>query len=83
MAHFDDVPRLLVDDCIMASQRRWKNLPHSIRNMEYHTLEIFRGAMERAPLYKRVMEARKIQWLGLKLRPLLLLGLSDGKFQDE
>ena len=33
--------------------------------------------MERAPLYKRDMQAKKIQWLGLRLSPPLLLGLTD------
>ena len=36
-----------------------------------------------APLYKRAMQARNIQWLGLKLSPNLMLGLSDEKDQDE
>ena len=36
-----------------------------------------------APLYKRALPAKKIQWLGLNLSPPLLLGLSDGKDQDE
>lgn len=39
--------------------------------------------MERAPLYKRAMHAKNIQWLGLKLSPPLLLGPSDGKDKDE
>ena len=33
--------------------------------------------MERAPLYKRAMQAKKIRWLGLKLNPPLLLGLTN------
>ena len=36
-----------------------------------------RGALERAPLYKRAMKAKKIRWLGLKLNPPLLLGSND------
>ena len=61
----------------MACQRRWNNLPHSLKNREYHIPEILRGALERAPLYKRAMQAKNIQWLGLKLSPPLLLGLTD------
>ena len=61
----------------MENQRRWKNLPHSLKNREYHTIERLRGALERAPLYKRALQAKKIQWLGLKLNPPLLLGLND------
>ena len=38
--------------------------------------------MERAPLYKRAMQAKKIRWLGLKLNPPLLLGLTDEEDTD-
>ena len=37
MAHFDDVYRLFGDEWIMDSQRNWNILPHSLRNLEYHT----------------------------------------------
>ena len=33
--------------------------------------------MERESSYKRAMQAKKIQWLGLNLNPPLLLGLND------
>ena len=61
----------------MASQRRWNNLPHSLKNREYHTPERLRGAFEREPLYKRAMMVKNIRWLGLKLNPPLLLGPTD------
>ena len=38
--------------------------------------------MESAPLYKRAMKAKNIQWLGLKLSPPLLLGMNDEKDTD-
>lgn len=41
------------------------------------------SALERAPLYKRDMQAMKIQWLGLKLSPHLFFGLGDGKDREE
>ena len=63
----------------MASQRRWNNLPHNLKNRGYHTPERLRGALERETLYKRAMQAKKIQWLGLKLRPPLMLGPNDEK----
>ena len=66
----------------MASHRRWKILPHSLKNREYHTPKILRGALEREPLYKRAMQAKKIQWLGLKLSPPLLLGLTNEEDTD-
>ena len=49
--------------------------------MEYHTPEILRDALKMTPLYNRVMQRMKIQWLGLKLSPPLLLGLGEGKYQ--
>ena len=55
IGHFDDVSRQIEYECIMASQRRWNNFPHNLKDREYHTLEILRGALERAPLYKRTM----------------------------
>ena len=60
MAYFDDFSKLLGDECIMDIQRRRNNLPHILINMEYHTLEILRGALERGPLYRRVMQAKNI-----------------------
>ena len=61
MNHFNDVSRLLGDECIMASQRRWNNLPHNLRNMEYHTPEILRDALEGEEFYNRALQAKKIQ----------------------
>ena len=61
----------------MSSQRIWNNLPHSLNNREYHTPEIMRGALEITPLYKKAMQAKKIQCLGLKCNPPLLLGLTN------
>ena len=66
----------------MSSQRRWNSLPHSLKKKEYHTPESLRGALERAPLYKRAIQAKKIQSLGLKLNPPLLLGLNDENETD-
>ena len=66
----------------MANQRIWNNLPHSVKNTDYHSPQRLRGALERAPLYKRAMQAKKIQWLELNLNPPLLLGLDDEKDTD-
>ena len=82
IGHFDDISRQIEDELIMASQRRWNNLPHSLKNREYHTPNRLRGALERAPLYKRAIQAKKIQWLGLKLSPPLLLGMNDERDID-
>ena len=82
IGHFDDVSRQIEEDCIMANHRRWNNLSHKVKNREYHTPEILMGALEREPSYKRAMQTKKIQWLGVKLSPPLLLGLNDEKDTD-
>jgi len=53
--HYDDISRLLGEECVMACQRRWNGLPLSLRNMEYHIPERLRDAIEREPFYKRAM----------------------------
>lgn len=35
------------------------------------------------PLYKRVMKILKDNWIGLKLGPPLLLGLQEGRNEEE
>ena len=55
IGHYDYVSRQIEYEWIMANQRRWNNLPHSLKNREYHTPKILRGALEKAPLYKRAM----------------------------
>ena len=59
-----------------------KQPPSQPQEQGCHTLERLRGALERAPLYKRAMQAKKIQWLGLKLNSPLLLGMNDEKDID-
>ena len=82
IGHFDDVSRKIEEECIMASQRIWNNLPHSLKNREYHTPERLRGALEREPLYKRALQAKKIQWLALNLNPPLMLRLTNEEDTD-
>jgi len=37
IAHFEDMERLLGDNCIHAFTRRWNTLPHSMKIREYHS----------------------------------------------
>ena len=83
IAHYDDISRLLGEECVMACQRKWNGLPLSLRNLECHTSNRLRATLERAPLYKRAMQTMKIKWPGLKLSPPLMLGLNESKEQIE
>ena len=74
IGHFDDVSRQIEEECIMARQRRWNNLPHSLKKREYHTPEILRGALERAPLFKRAMQEKIDLMVGTKAQPTFAAG---------
>lgn len=76
--HFVDTFAMLGTKSIQDFQRRWHALPHSLQIREYHSLERLRNALERTPLYKRIMQRTNIKWIGLKLCPPLLLGLQEG-----
>lgn len=75
--HFEDTFRLLGIENLQACQRRWHGLPHSLQIKEYQSLERSRNALERIPLYKRIMQRLNINWIELKLIPPLLLGLQE------
>jgi len=40
-------------------------------------------ALERTPFYKKAVQRLKINWIGLKLNPLLLLGILEGRNEEE
>ena len=75
--------RLLGDDCIHACMRRWNTLPHSLQIKEYHSPTRMKEALRRVPLYKRSMQNLKVNWIGLKLSPPLLLGMLEGRKEEE
>ena len=37
ITHFEDMERLLGDNCIHACMRRWNILPHNLQIREYHS----------------------------------------------
>lgn len=39
--------------------------------------------LRRVPLYKRSMQNLKVNWIGLILSPPLLLGMLEGKNEEE
>ena len=56
IAHFEDMERLLGDNCIHACTRRWNTLPHNLKIREYHSPTKMREALARVPLYKQLMQ---------------------------
>ena len=78
IAHFEDMERLLGDNCVQACTRRWNTFAHSLKIREYHTPTRMREALVRVPLYKKSMQNLQASWIGLKLIPPLLLGLLEG-----
>lgn len=58
-------------------------LQYNLRTREYHSLERMMNAIERTPLYKNALQRLKINWIGLKLNPSLILGMLEGRKEDE
>ena len=83
IAHFEDMERLLGDNCIHACTRRWNTLPHSLKIREYHSPTRMRVALARVPLYKQSMKNLQGNWIGLKFSPPRLLGLLEGVKEEE
>jgi len=40
-------------------------------------------ALRRVPMYKRSMQRLKVNWIGLKLSPPLILGMLEGRREEE
>jgi len=83
ISHFEDMFRLLGDDSIHACLRRWNTLPHNLKIREYHSPQRLREALNRTPMYKQSMQRLKINWIDLKLSPPLLLGMLEGRKEEE
>ena len=83
IAHFEDMSKLLGDDCVHACMRSWNTLPHSLQIEEYHSPMRLKEALKRVPMYKRSMQRLKVNWIGLKLSPPLLLGMLEGRREEE
>ena len=83
IAHFEDMLRLLGDDCVHAFMRRWSTLPHGLQIREYHSPMRLKEALRRVPLYKCSMQRLKVNWIGLKLSPPLILGMLEGRKKEE
>jgi len=42
-----------------------------------------REALNETPMYKKALQRLKVNWIGLRLRPPLLLGMLEGRRQEE
>ena len=83
IAHFEDMERLLGDDCVHARMRRWNTLPHSPQIRKYHSPMRMNKALRRVPMYKCSMQRLKVNWIGLKLSTPMLLGMLEGRREEE
>lgn len=83
ITHFEDMERLLGDNCVHACTRRWNTLSHSLKIREYHTPTRMREALARVPLYKKSIQNLQASWISLKLSPPLLLGLMEGSTEKD
>jgi len=83
ISHFEDMFRLLGDDSIHAFLRRWNTLPYSLKIREYHSPQRLREELNRTPIYKKSMQRLKVNWIGLKLSPPPLLGMLEGRKEEE
>ena len=63
IAHFEDMERLLGDNCIHACTQRWNTLSHSLKIREYHTPTRMREALARVPLYKKSIQNLQASWI--------------------
>ena len=83
IAHFEDMKRLLGDACVHACMRIWNTLLHRFQIREYHSRMRLREALKRVPMYKHSMQRLKVNWIGLKLSPPLILGTLEGRREEE
>lgn len=78
IAHFEDMERLLGDDCVHACMRRWNTLPHILRIREYHSPMRMKETLRRVPMYKQSMQSLQVSW-----NPPLLLGMLEGRKEED
>jgi len=83
ISHFEDMFRLLGDDSIHAYLRRWNTLPHNLKIREYHSPQRLRESLDTTPMSKNSMQRLKVNWIGLKLSPPILLVMLEGRKEEE
>jgi len=58
-------------------------LTHSLKIREYHFPQRLREALNMTPMYNQSMQRLKVNWISLKLSPPLLLGMLEGRKEEE
>ena len=58
-------------------------MPHNLKTREYHSPQTLRKALNKTPMYEKSMQRLKVNWIGLKLSPPLLLGMLEGRNEEE
>ena len=79
VTHFEEMFRLLGDDNMKACQRIWNNFRYILKIKDYHSPQRMRDALNRTPIYKQALQRLKVNWIGLRLIPPLLLGMLEGR----
>lgn len=82
ITHFEDMFRLLGDDNMQACLRRWNKFPYSLKIREYHSPQRMREALNKKHMYKKPIQRLKVNWIGLRLSPPLLLGMLEGRKEE-
>lgn len=83
VTHFEDVFTLLGDDIMQAFQRIWGTLFYSLKIREYHSHDRMREALNITPMYKKALQILKVNWIGLRLNPPFILGMLEGRKEEE
>ena len=83
IAHFEDMERLLGESAAQACAHRWNTLAYSLKIREYHSPQRMREALNMTPMYKQTIQRLKVNWIGLRLNPPLLLGMLEGRKEEE
>lgn len=83
ITHFEDMFKLLGDDSMQSCQRRWNTFPYNLKIREYHSPQRMREALNRTPMYKQTIQRIKVNWIGLRFSPQLLLGMLEGRKEEE
>ena len=83
VTHFEDMFRFLGDESMQVYQRIWNTLPYSLKIREYHSPQRMREALNKTPMYKKTLQRLKVNWIGSRISPPLLLGMLEGRKEEE
>ena len=83
VTHFEDMFRFLGDDSKQDFQRRGNTFPYNLKIREYNSPDKMREALNITPMYKQALQRLKVNWIGLRLSPPMLLGMLEGRKEEE